>query len=185
MHQVKTLYCQLTGRITSKVHTVQVCLSGIIWGNELKFGKYSPDESFFFFPYWHSLPLTVLPPVLPASVFVFSHLLTPPLLFCLIFLFVTSVFFCSPFSFSFCGMCGERLLSQGLWGTSVDRFRIQQEDQPYHIGSDQTIRKDIHSLFCFSYKPLAHCLLSSVCLVLLLVPLMFLLLCVSFIFCIA
>lgn len=70
-------------------------------------------------------------------------------------------------------MYGERLLCQGLWGASVDRFRIWQEYQPYHIGSDQTIRKDIHSLFCSSYDFTVFCRL--VFSLFLLVALMFLL----------
>lgn len=108
-------------------------------------------------PYRHSRPLTLLSSVLPVLVFIFSHLLH--LSYFVIFLF----YFCSLctflFSFiSFCGMYGERLLCQGLWGASMDRFRIRQEYQPYHIGSDLTFRKDIHSLFCSSY--FLHCLLT-------------------------
>jgi len=106
--------------------------------------------------------------------------LTPPLLFCYIFLYFCSL--CTfLFSFiSFCGMYGERLLCQGLWGASMDRFRIRQEYhyQPYHIGSDPSFRKDIHSLFCSSYGFTVCCRLFF-SLFLLLVPLMFLLLCVS------
>lgn len=60
----------------------------------------------------------------------------------------------------------------------MDRFRIRQEYPSYHIGSDQTIRKYIHSLFCSSYGFTVFCRLFF-SLFLLLVPLMFLLLCVS------
>lgn len=148
------LYHYLTERITSKDHTVWVCLSGISWGNELRFGKYSPpDESLLFSPLWPSLSRSFPPPVVPPCLF-YSLSQRNNFQLCVFVIYFLIFYFCNLCS-AFFVLLHLSLFLWNVWraaplsvfvGASVDRFRIQKY-QTQHMGQIRLLEeKFIH--FC-------------------------------------